>query len=167
MTMTILVIHGPNLNLLGTREPDVYGKRALKEIDALIVAHGKKLGVEIRSMQSNHEGAIIDAILDAAAGGVSAIVLNPGAYTHTSVAIADAIRSVTTPVVEVHLTNLYARGGDRAKSITAAASKGIVSGFGYESYLLGVDAAMRVMASSKRPRRAVASRTRRVARRKR
>jgi 3-dehydroquinate dehydratase-2 len=167
MTMTILVIHGPNLNLLGQREPDVYGKRTLKEIDALIVAHGKKLGVEIRSMQSNHEGAIIDAMQAAAAEGVSAIVLNPGAYTHTSVAIADAIRSVTTPVVEVHLTNLYARGGDRARSITATAAKGIVSGFGYESYLLGVDAAMRVVASSKRPRRAVASRTRRSARRKR
>lgn len=166
--MTILVIHGPNLNLLGTREPDVYGKRTLKEIDALIVTHGRKLGVDIRSMQSNHEGAIIDAIQGAAADGVSAIVLNPGAYTHTSVAIADAIRSVTTPVVEVHLTNLYARGGDRARSITAAASKGIVSGFGYESYLLGVDAAMRAVASSGRPRRrAVASRTRRVTRRKR
>ena len=166
--MTILVIHGPNLNLLGTREPDVYGKRTLKEIDALIVAHGKKLGVDIRSMQSNHEGAIIDAIQGAATGGVSAIVLNPGAYTHTSVAIADAIRSVATPVVEVHLTNLYARGGDRARSITAAASKGIVSGFGYESYLLGVDAAMRLVASSKPSRRrAVTSRTRRAARRKR
>lgn len=165
--MTILVIHGPNLNLLGQREPDVYGKRTLKEIDALIVSHGKKLGVEIRSMQSNHEGVIIDAIQGAAAGGISAIVLNPGAYTHTSVAIADAIRSVTTPVVEVHLTNLYARGGDRAGSITAAASKGIVSGFGYESYLLGVDAALRVAASSKRPRRAVAPRTRRVVRRRR
>jgi 3-dehydroquinate dehydratase-2 len=168
MTMTILVIHGPNLNLLGQREPDVYGKRTLKEIDVLIVAHGKQFGIEVRSMQSNHEGAIIDAIQGAAASGVAAIVLNPGAYAHTSMAIADAIRSVTTPVVEVHLTNLYARGGDRATSITAAAAKGIVSGFGYESYLLGIDAAIRVAATTKRPqRRAVASRARRVTRRRR
>ena len=151
--MTILVIHGPNLNLLGQREPGVYGKRTLKEIDALIAAHGKKVGVEIRSMQSNHEGAIIDAIQGAATNGIAAIVLNPGAYTHTSVAIADAIRSVATPVVEVHLTNLYTRGGDRARSITAAAAKGIVSGFGYESYLLGIDAAIRVAKPLKRSRR--------------
>jgi 3-dehydroquinate dehydratase II len=142
--MTILVIHGPNLNLLGQREPEVYGKKTLKEIDALIVAHGKKLGVEIRTVQSNHEGVIIDLIQTAATDGASAILLNPGAYAHTSVAIADAIRSVKTPVVEVHLTNLYARGGDRAKSITAAACRGIVSGFGFESYLLGVEAATRI-----------------------
>jgi 3-dehydroquinate dehydratase-2 len=150
MTMTILVIHGPNLNLLGQREPEVYGKKTLKEIDALIVAHGKKLGVDIKTAQSNHEGVIIDLIQGASADGVSAIVLNPGAYTHTSVAIADAIRSVKTPVVEVHLTNLYARGGERSKSITAAACRGIVSGFGFESYLLGLEAAVQIGPSGRR-----------------
>lgn len=165
--MTILVIHGPNLNLLGTRQPEVYGKKTLKEIDALIAAHAKKLGVEISCVQSNHEGAIIDLIQGAAAGGVSAIVLNPGAYTHTSVAIADAIRSVTTPVVEAHLTNLFARGGDRMRSITAAVARGVVMGFGAESYLLGVEAAVRLAASAKRPQqRAALSRVRRVTRRR-
>jgi 3-dehydroquinate dehydratase-2 len=153
MTMTILVIHGPNLNLLGQREPEIYGKKTLKEIDALVVAHGKKLGVEIKTAQSNHEGVIIDLIQTAAGDGVSAIVLNPGAYSHTSVAIADAIRSVKTPVVEVHLTNLYARGGDRSRSITAAACRGIVSGFGFESYLLGLEAAVRIGPSARRSTR--------------
>lgn len=142
--MRILVIHGPNLNLLGQREPEVYGKKTLQEIDALIAAHGKARGVEIQVVQTNHEGAMVDLIQNAAANGVSAIVLNPGGYTHTSVAIADAIRAVKTPVVEVHLSNLYARGGERAKSVTAAAAKGIVSGFGFESYLLGLDAAIRL-----------------------
>ena len=140
--MTILVIHGPNLNLLGTREPEVYGKRTLKEIDAMIVAHARKLGIDVRSTQTNHEGVIIDLIQTAAGDGIDAIVLNPGAYTHTSVAIADAIRSVKTPVVEVHLTNLWARGGDRTRSITASACRGVVMGMGAESYLLGLEAAM-------------------------
>ncbi|HXV14046.1 MAG TPA: type II 3-dehydroquinate dehydratase [Candidatus Krumholzibacteria bacterium] len=147
--MTILVIHGPNLNLLGTREPEIYGKKTLKEIDALIVAHGRKLGVEIRTAQSNHEGVIIDLIQTAAGDGISAIVLNPGAYSHTSVAIADAIRSVKTPVVEVHLTNVFARGGDRVKLVTATSAKGAILGFGFESYLLGVEAAVRVVGSSR------------------
>ena len=139
--MTILVIHGPNLNLLGTREPEVYGKKTLKEIDAMIVAHARKLGVDVRSTQTNHEGVIIDLIQTAAGDGIDAIVLNPGAYTHSSVAIADAIRSVKTPVVEVHLTNLWARGGDRTRSITASACRGVVMGMGAESYLLGLEAA--------------------------
>ncbi len=150
--MTILVIHGPNLNLLGTREPEVYGKKTLKEIDAMIVKHAKKLGVEVRTAQSNHEGVIIDLIQTAAGDGISAIVLNPGAYSHTSVAIADAIRSVKTPVVEVHLTNVFARGGDRMRSITAAVCRGVVMGFGAESYLLGVDAAVQVTRPGSRSR---------------
>ena len=142
--MKILVIHGPNLNLLGQREPEIYGKKTLKEIDALIVKRGRERGVEIQTTQSNHEGVIIDLIQGAAADGVSAIVLNPGAYSHTSVAIADAIKSVKTPVIEVHLTNLYTRGGDRARSITATNAKGVIFGFGFESYLLGIDAALRL-----------------------
>jgi 3-dehydroquinate dehydratase-2 len=152
--MKILVIHGPNLNLFGTREPEIYGKKTLKEIDAMILAHGKKLGAEIRTVQSNHEGVIIDLIQTAAGDGIDAIVLNPGAYTHTSVAIADAIRSVKTPVVEVHVTNLFARGGDRTRSITAAAAKGVVMGFGADSYLLGLEVAVTVNPARKPTRKA-------------
>ncbi len=157
--MTILVIHGPNLNLLGTREPEVYGKKTLKEIDAMIVAHAKKLGVEVRSAQSNHEGVIIDLIQTAGGDGIDAIVLNPGAYTHTSVAIADAIRSVKTPVVEVHLTNLWARGGDRTRSITAATCRGVVMGFGAESYLLGLESASKMAKPRSRSRGRVTRRS--------
>ena len=113
----------------------------------------EEAGRRVRTTQSNHEGVIIDLIQTAAGDGISAIVLNPGAYSHTSVAIADAIRSVKTPVVEVHLTNLYARGGDRAKSVTATAAKGTVMGFGAESYLLGVEAAVRVEKPSRPAKR--------------
>ncbi len=147
--MTILVIHGPNLNLLGTREPEIYGKKTLKEIDKIIVAHAKTLGVSVRTTQTNHEGVIIDLIQTAAGDGIDAIVLNPGAYSHTSVAIADAIRSVKTPVIEVHLTNVFARGGDRTKLVTAAAAKGLVMGFGAESYLRGIDAAAQIKKRAK------------------
>lgn len=151
--MTILVIHGPNLNLLGTREPEIYGKNTLKQIDTMIVAHGKKLGVEIRTAQSNHEGVIIDLIQTAAGDGISAIVLNPGAYSHTSVAIMDAIRSVKTPVIEVHLTNVFARRGGRTRLITASVAKGVVMGFGAESYLLGVEAAVRLAKPARQAKR--------------
>jgi 3-dehydroquinate dehydratase-2 len=129
--MKILVIHGPNLNLLGEREPEIYGKQSLAQIDALLAEHGREMDIEVESFQSNHEGAIIDSIQGAAADGVAAIVINPGAYTHTSLAIADAIRAVKTPVVEVHLSNLYARGIERATSVTASACRGIVSGFAW------------------------------------
>jgi 3-dehydroquinate dehydratase II len=150
--MKILVIHGPNLNLLGTREPEIYGTLSLPKVDAMLVEHGHELGIEVEAFQSNHEGAIVDRIQEAAAAGVAAIVLNPGAYTHTSMAIADAIRAVKTPVVEVHLSNLYARGVERQTSVTAAACRGIVSGFGVASYLLGIEAA-RALATPGRSRR--------------
>ncbi len=158
--MKILVIHGPNLNLLGTREPEIYGRRTLSEIDALIRRHARDRGAEVDTVQTNHEGEIIDRIQGAAATGARAIVINPGAYTHTSLAIADAIRAVAVPVVEVHLSNLHARGPERARSVTASASAGIISGFGFESYLLGIDAAIRVAGPRRRagsPRRAAAT----------
>jgi 3-dehydroquinate dehydratase-2 len=142
--MKILVIHGPSLNLLGKREPEIYGRRTLKEIDEMLVAHGRDRGVEVVTYQSNHEGDIIDRIHASVPEKVSAIVLNPGAYTHTSMAIADAIRAVPTPVVEVHLSNVFARGPERAHSVTSGACRGLVSGFGHESYLLGIDAALRL-----------------------
>jgi 3-dehydroquinate dehydratase-2 len=148
--MKILVIHGPNLNLLGSREPEIYGTSTMAQIDGMLARHGREKGVEVDSFQSNHEGDIIDRI-QGAAPGYAAIVINPGAYAHTSLAIADAIRSVKTPVVEVHLTNIHARGSLRAESVTASACRGIVSGFGADSYLLGLDAAIRLCASRRRP----------------
>lgn len=151
--MKILVMHGPSLNLLGTREPAVYGTRTLAEIDAFIVAYAGERGAEVATYQSNHEGSIIDGIHAAAEQGFDAIVLNPGAYTHTSMAIADAIRAVKIPVIEVHLSNLFARGPERAKSITASAARGLISGFGHESYLLGIDAALRAVAPARASRK--------------
>jgi 3-dehydroquinate dehydratase II len=151
--MKILVIHGPNLNLLGTREPEIYGTRTLAQIDSMISHHARELEIEIDSVQSNHEGEIVDRIQQAQASGYGAVVMNPGAYSHTSLAIADAVRSVRTPVIEVHVTNLHARGPERARSLTAAACRGIISGFGADSYTLGIDAAVRLARRTRRPRR--------------
>lgn len=162
--MKILVIHGPNLNLLGTREPEIYGRQTLAEIDAMLVRHGREAGVEVESFQSNHEGEIVDRIQRAASSGYAAIVMNPGAYAHTSLAIADAVRSVRTPVVEVHVSNIHARGPERARSVTAEACRGIISGFGPESYRLGVDAALRLAQPSRRRGRTPKARTRKTPR---
>ena len=156
--MKILVIHGPSLNLLGKREPAIYGRRTLSEIDDLLVAHGRERDIEIVTYQSNHEGDIIDRIHAAVPEKVAAIVLNPGAYTHTSMAIADAVRAVPVPVVEVHLSNLFARGPERAHSVTTGACRGIVSGFGHESYLLGIEAALRLAKPTRSQRREIPSR---------
>jgi 3-dehydroquinate dehydratase II len=135
--MKILILHGPNLNLLGTREPEVYGLMTLDEINKKMIELGDGLGVEIKCLQSNHEGALIDALDDARtwAGGV---VFNPGGYTHTSVAIRDTISAIAIPVVEVHLSNVYAREEFRHKSLVSAVCKGKVSGFGWHSYELGL-----------------------------
>ena len=137
--MKIVVIHGPNLNLLGTREPAVYGSRTLSELDAEIAAHARARGVTVETFQSNHEGELVARIHQAAADGAG-IVINPGAYTHTSLAIADALRGVDVPAVEVHLSNIHARGPERSRSVTAAACRGLVSGFGFAGYALGIDA---------------------------
>jgi 3-dehydroquinate dehydratase-2 len=135
--MKILLLHGPNLNLLGTREPEVYGSMTLNDINEKMIALGKELGVEVKCLQSNHEGALIDALHDARtwAGGV---VFNPGAYAHTSIALRDAILAIQIPVVEVHLSNVYAREEFRHVSMIAAVCKGKVTGFGWRSYELGL-----------------------------
>jgi 3-dehydroquinate dehydratase-2 len=135
----VRVLHGPNLNLLGTREPEVYGKDTLEEIDARIAEHAKKLGVEIRTAQSNVEGELVSLIQDSK-GWADAILINPGGYSHTSVAIRDAIAAVDIPTVEVHLSNPAAREEFRHTDVVAGACVGVVSGFGWRSYILGLDA---------------------------
>lgn len=139
--MRVLVIHGPNLNLLGEREPDVYGTQTLAQIDASVAALARELGVEVRAVQHNSEGAIIDE-LHAARSRVDAVVINPGAYSHYSYAIADAIRSIGIPVVEAHLSNIAAREPFRRVSVTACACAGSVAGFGSDSYGLALRAAI-------------------------
>jgi 3-dehydroquinate dehydratase-2 len=137
--MKILVLHGPNLNLLGTREPGVYGRLTLAEIDSAIASLANELGGEVESFQSNSEGAIIDKI-QAAAASFDGILINPAAYTHTSVAIRDALAAVALPAVEVHLSNIHSREEFRAKSYVAPIAVGQISGFGVDSYLLGLRA---------------------------
>jgi 3-dehydroquinate dehydratase-2 len=137
----IQVLHGPNLNLLGTRDPAVYGTTTLAEIDAELVRRGRARGVEVRCAQSNLEGELVDLIQRATAWA-RAIVINPGGYTHTSVAIRDAIDAVGLPAVEVHLSNLHAREAFRQVSITAGKCLGQISGFGPQSYYLGLDAVL-------------------------
>lgn len=139
---SILVLHGPNLNLLGTREPAVYGHESLAEIDRAIGRHAASRGARVVCRQSNHEGELVDWIQSAVRQGFAAIVINPGALSHYSIALRDAVASVPLPVVEVHLSNIHAREEFRRHSVVAPAAVGQISGFGPTSYLLGIDAAL-------------------------
>jgi len=135
----LLLIHGPNLNLLGTRETDVYGAQTLESINSRCLALAEELGVELEIRQTNSESAIVD-LIQSAPGSFEGIVINPGAYTHYSYAIRDALAAVKLPTVEVHLSNIYAREDFRHKSVIAPVAAGQISGFGAVSYLLGIRA---------------------------
>jgi 3-dehydroquinate dehydratase-2 len=133
------VLNGPNLNLLGTREPDIYGKTTLAEIEAGLRASCEPHGIELRFLQTNHEGDLVSWIQDAGLAGAS-VILNPGAYTHTSIALQDAIKAARTPVIEVHLSNIHARDEFRRHSYVSPVARGVISGFGALSYDLALQA---------------------------
>ena len=138
-SLSILVLHGPNLNLLGQREPEIYGSLSLDDINRLLVEEGRSLSARISAVQSNHEGVLVDAIHDATFKH-QGIIINAGAYTHTSVALRDAIAGVNLPTIEVHLSNIYRREEFRHHSYIAPVAIGQISGFGAKSYLLGLQA---------------------------
>ncbi|MHC1750362.1 MAG: type II 3-dehydroquinate dehydratase [Cellulosilyticaceae bacterium] len=138
--MKIAVINGPNLNFLGIREPHIYGNTTLKELEESLVAYGHEKGSEVICFQSNCEGSIIDFIQKCYHEHVQGMIINPGAYTHYSYAISDAIKSVTLPVIEVHISNIYKREDFRKTSVTAESCMGIVGGFGLDGYFMALDA---------------------------
>ena len=141
---TIYVLNGPNLNLLGTREPEIYGSDTLDDIAAALEDRARELGVEIDIRQSNHEGHLIDWLHEAQASAAKAVILNAGAYTHTSVALRDAVKAISVPVIEVHLSNPQARERFRHRSFIAPVAKGTIAGFGALGYQLALDAAARL-----------------------
>jgi 3-dehydroquinate dehydratase-2 len=137
----ICVIHGPNLNLLGTREPEIYGSTTLDAVDAELVAKGEALGVAVESFQSNHEGAIVDKI-QTLRGGYDGLIINPGAYTHTSIAIRDGLLALTCPIIEVHISNVYKREAFRHHSYLADVVTGRIVGLGVKGYGLALEGLM-------------------------
>jgi len=137
MARTVWVLHGPNMDLLGSREPELYGRETLQSIDRRLKKLGEDLGLSVECFQTNHEGALIDR-LTVASKAAQGCLVNPGGLSHTSVALADTMRAMTVPVVEVHLTNLYAREAARSVSLTGASATGVIMGFGARSYELGL-----------------------------
>jgi len=148
MGRRILVLHGPNLNLLGQREASIYGNTSLEEINRLIKEEADKLGLEVTTLQSNYEGRLVEAIQDAR-GKYDLIIINPAAYTHTSIALRDAILAVDIPVIEVHISNIYKREAFRQKSYIAGVAVGQICGFGINSYLLAIRAAAKIIQGEK------------------
>lgn len=136
----ILILNGPNINLTGIRERGVYGENTYQDLVDLCCREGKKLGAEVKCIQSNHEGVLIDALHDAWQEGYDGCVFNPGGYTHTSVALRDAVAAISMPVIECHLSNIYAREPFRHVSMTAAVCRGQISGLGFDGYLLAMRA---------------------------
>ena len=145
---SILVIHGPNLNLLGTREPNIYGKLTLNEINNKMMAKAETMGIRLECVQSNYEGVIVDAIQQAE-GRYECIIINAAALTHYSIAIRDALTAISVPGIEVHLSNIYRREDFRHNSVISAVVYGQISGFGVNSYLLALEAAARIIGSDK------------------
>ena len=143
MTDTIYVLNGPNLNLLGTREPEIYGHDTLDDIAGALEDRARELGLAIDMRQSNHEGHLVDWLHEAQAYDARAVILNAGAFTHTSIAVHDAIKSIRTPVIEVHLSNPHTREEFRHTSFVGRAAKGSIAGFGALSYMLALEAAAR------------------------
>jgi 3-dehydroquinate dehydratase-2 len=140
----ILVLHGPNLNLLGQREPDVYGRLTLEQLNARLQAKAAELGASVECVQTNHEGVMVDTI-QAAEGRYDFIVINPAAFTHYSVAVRDALAAVSVPAIEVHLSNIYQREEFRHHSVTAAVTVGQIAGLGAQGYLLALEAACGIL----------------------
>ncbi|MDD5249267.1 MAG: type II 3-dehydroquinate dehydratase [Rhodocyclaceae bacterium] len=138
----ILILHGPNLNLLGRREPEIYGRTTLADIHTAMEARGRAAGIQIESFQSNSEGELIDRVQAAAIEGIEFIVINPGGYTHTSVALRDALAGVAIPFIEVHLSNVHAREAFRQHSYFSDIAVGVICGFGAQGYELALDAAL-------------------------
>jgi 3-dehydroquinate dehydratase II len=155
----LLVLHGPNLNLLGTREPGVYGRTTLPEIDRLLREHGRHRGVRVECRQSNIEGELIGWLQTAERQGFAGVVLNPGAFTHYSFALRDAVSAIRIPVVEVHLSNIHGREEFRRYSVIAAVARGQIAGFGPQSYVLGLEALLAL--GGARPRARLNQRRRR------
>ena len=143
----ILVIHGPNLNMLGKREPEIYGRTSLKQIDAEMESLGRQWGLTVSSFQSNHEGALIDTIQDSA-GSIDGLIINPGAYTHTSIAIRDALLVLQVPIVEVHLSNIYKREPFRHTSVVADIATAQITGLGVNGYYLALRALADIVGAS-------------------
>lgn len=149
LPVRILVLHGPNLNLLGDREPEIYGSTTLVGIHQAMEARARTAGVQIESFQSNHEGELIDRVQSAKTEGIEFIIINPGAYSHTSIAIPDALRGVGIPYIEVHISNIHAREAFRHHSHFSASAAGVICGLGVQGYELALDAALARLSPSR------------------